>query len=91
MEYNLEFFANDRYKLLKLMHENRVKVKDDFFVPLSQQEIADMAHFSKLKTNQIINELIAFGCVIPYQNKRGKYEITDKGLKVLHLMQMSNR
>ena len=53
MEFTLEFFANDRYDILKLLCDNQVKVKDAFYVTLSQQEIADMAHFSKLKTNRI--------------------------------------
>lgn len=51
MEFTLEFFSNDRYDILKLLCDNQIKVKDDFYVPLSQQEIADIAHFSKLKTN----------------------------------------
>ena len=54
MEFNLEFFSNDRYDILKLLCDNRIKVKDDFYVPLSQQEIADIAHFSKLKTNKLL-------------------------------------
>lgn len=90
MGFNLEIFANDKYQILKLLHENQVKVKDDFFIPLSQQEIADMAHFSKLKTNQIINELIDFGFAEVFKNKRGKYAITEKGLKALNLMQRDN-
>lgn len=90
MEFTLEIFANDKFKLLKLLHENQVKVRDDFYIPLSQQEIADMAHFSKLKTNQILNELINTGFVEIYKNKRGKYAITEKGVKALHLMQKNN-
>jgi predicted transcriptional regulator len=90
MQFTLEFFANDKYKLLKLLHENQVKVKDSFYVPMSQQEIADMAHFSKLKTNQILNELIAMGFVENYKNMRAKYRITDMGIKSLNLMQKNN-
>lgn len=90
MEFTLEFFANDKYGLLKILHQNQVKVRDDFYISLSQQEIADIAHFSKLKTNQIINELIDVGCVEIYKNKRGKYAITENGVKVLHLMQRNN-
>ena len=90
MEFTLEIFANDKFKLLKLLHENQVKVRDDFYIPLSQQEIADMAHFSKLKTNQILNELINTGFAEIYKNKRGKYAITEKGVKALHLMQKNN-
>lgn len=90
MEFTLELFANDHYVLLKLLSENQVKVKDDFYIPLCQQEIADIAHFSKLKTNRILNELQDNGFVISYQGKRGKYAITDKGYKALHLIQKNN-
>lgn len=90
MEFTLEFFANERYELLKLLCEHQVKVKDSFYVTLSQQEIADMAHISKLKANKIINELIEQECLSLYNNKRGKYALTEKGLKVLHLIQKKN-
>jgi len=90
MGFNLEIFANDKYQILKLLHENQIMIKNEFFIPLSQQEIADMAHFSKLKTNQIINELIDSGFVEVFKNKRGKYAIPEKGLKALNLMQRDN-
>lgn len=90
MEFVLEFFGNDRYLILKLLSENQIKVKDDFYVPLSQQEIADIAHFSKLKTNKLLNELLDNGFVEYFQGKRGKYAITNKGHKVLFLMQKNN-
>ena len=90
MEFSLEFFANDRYALLKMLLDNQIKVKDDFYVPLSQQEIADMIQFSKLKTNRLLNELKDNGFIDCFNGKRGKYVITEKGHKVLQLMQKMN-
>ncbi|RHN00129.1 hypothetical protein [Dielma fastidiosa] len=90
MQFTLEYFANERYELLKLLCDNQVKVKDSFYVTLSQQEIADIAHISKLKANKIINELIEQDCLYLYNNKRGKYALTEKGLKVLQLIQRNN-
>ena len=90
MEFTLEAFANERYELLKLLCDHQVRVKEAFYVTLSQQEIADMAHISKLKTNKIINELMDLGCLYLYNNKRGKYALTEKGLKVLQLIQKNN-
>lgn len=90
MEFTLEFFANDRYDILKLLCDNQVKVKDAFYVTLSQQEIADMAHFSKLKTNRIINELLDEGYLFLHNDKRGKYALSEKGLKCLRLIQNNN-
>lgn len=90
MTFNLEFFANQRYKILKLLSENQIEVKEESYIALSQQEIADMAHISKYKTNRIINELIKEDCLCVYNNKRGKYALTPKGLKVLELIQKTH-
>jgi len=86
-EFTLDFFANDRYKLLNILCINQVKMKEDFFIPLSQQELANIANFSKLKTNKILNELIELKLVEIYQGKKGKYSLTDKAYKILHLIQ----
>lgn len=90
MDFNLEFFSNERYDILKLLCDNQIKVKDDLYVPLSQQEIADIAHFSKLKTNMLLHELMDGGFITYFNGKRGKYVITDKGYKVLQLIQKNN-
>lgn len=85
MEFDLAFFANDRYTILKLLYDNQVKIKNDFYVPLSQQEIADIAHFSKIKANRILNELINAGYITYFNGKRSKYTITTKGKMMLQL------
>ena len=87
MDFTLEFFSNDRYSILKLLSENQVTIKESSYVTLSQQEIADMAHFSKLKTNKLLTELIQDGYIGLFNGKRGKYMLTEKGLKVLHTIQ----
>lgn len=89
-EFTLEFFVNDRYKLLDILCNNQVKIKEDFFIPLSQQEIADISHFSKLKTNKILNELIEKELVETYQGKKGKYALTERAYKILNLIQKTN-
>lgn len=89
MDHELEFFTNDRYKILNLLSMNLLRINEDMFVPLSQQEISDLAGFSKLKTNKIINELIDHGYVGVFQNKRGKYEVTEKGMSALEILRNS--
>lgn len=54
---NLNLFTNDTYKLLKFLYDNQIQVKEDYYVVLSQQEIADILHYSKLKTNNIMKDL----------------------------------
>ena len=83
-------FANDSFKVLKSLKEHQIEVKGHWYVTLSQQEIADMNHMSKLKTNRIMRELREGNFVVPYQNKRGKYKITEQGHKVLRLMLKNN-
>jgi predicted transcriptional regulator len=86
----LEFFTNDRYEMLIVLKKNQVSIKDEAYVPLSQQEIADMVHFSKLKTNRILNELIKMGYVVSFMNKRGKYALTKRGYELIDLIQNTN-
>lgn len=84
--FNLEYFGNDNYKVLKFLYDNQIQVKDKYYIILSQQEIADMVQFSKLKTNGIIQDLREKGFIANYENKRRKYIITDIGYKVIELM-----
>lgn len=84
--FNLEYFGNDNYKVLKFLYDNQIQVKDKYYIVLSQQEIADMVNFSKLKTNGILQELREKGFIANYENKRRKYIITDMGYKMIELM-----
>ena len=91
--FNLEYFANDNYKVLKFLYDNQIQVKDKYYIVLSQQEIADMVqfsklktNFSKLKTNGTLQELREKGFIDNYENKRRKYVITDIGYKVIELI-----
>lgn len=90
MHISLESFLNDNFKLLQILYDNQVEVKGSTYVNLSQQEIADIAHISKLKANKIINELLSQEYLYLYSNKRGKYALTEKGLKVLQLVRDNN-
>ncbi len=82
---SLELFANDKYFILKLLKENQITIKDETYISLSQQEIADLAHKSKLKTNRILNELIEAGFLT--STIRGKYYLTDKAYKAIDTLE----
>ena len=86
MDFNLEYFSNDRFLILKLIYENLVCIKNSYYAPLSQQVIADMAHFSKLKTNKILKELLNKGYIYYFNKTRGKYAITNNGNLVLRII-----
>ena len=67
--FNLEYFGNDNYKILKFLYDNQIQVKDKHYIVLSQQEIADMVQFSKLKTNGIIQDLREKGFIANRKEK----------------------
>ena len=79
---DLKFFMNDRMKVLQIIQEHQVKVEENSFCPLNQQEIADLVRCSKLKTNQILRELISEGYVEMLRSK-GRYVITNKGYTII--------
>ena len=85
--FNLEYFANDNYKVLKFLYNNQIQVKDEYYIVLSQQEIADIVNFSKLKTNGIIQDLREKGFIANYENKRRKYIITEKSNKTINIIE----
>lgn len=82
----LEQFANDKYKLLQFLSEHQVSPAGHYYIPLSQQEIADGIGFSKAKTNGLMKELKELDCIRAYRGKNGKYQITEKGLSVLNVI-----
>ena len=47
-----------------------------------------MAYICKLKANKIINEIMEQECL--YKNERYKYDLTEKGLKLLQIIQKKN-
>lgn len=89
-EFKLNFFANDRFKLLTTLLDNQIKADNEWIIPMNQQGIADTVGFSKLKTNKLLNDLINNGYVIKYNGKNGKYQLTEQAIKAIHLMKKNN-
>ena len=85
--FNLIDFTNDKYKLLKFLYDNQIEIKNNKYIALSQQEIADSLHFSKNKTNKIMQELKKDKFIDSYNNIKGKYIITEKGNKVIGVIE----
>ena len=85
--FNLIDFTNDKYKLLKFLYDNQIEIKNNKYIALSQQEIADSLHFSKNKTNKIIQELKKDNFIDSFNNTKGKYIITEKGNKVIDVIE----
>ena len=83
---NLVDFTNDKYKLLKFLYDNQIEIKNNKHIALSQQEIADSLHFSKNKTNKIMQELKKDNFINTFNNTKGKYIVSDKGNKVVEIV-----
>lgn len=80
-------FANDLYFVLQTLYTHQVKVGDDTYVPLTQQEIADIIGISRVKLNHLLNELIEKGYVQMHHGMRGKYLLTSRGLSVVEIFE----
>ena len=85
--FTLIDFTNDKYKLLKFLYDNQIEIKNNKYIALSQQEIADSLHFSKNKTNKIMQELKKDKFIDSYNNIKGKNIITEKGHKVIGVIE----
>lgn len=83
---SIEYFGNDKYRVLACMAERQISVNDSNIVKLSQQEIADIVQLSKVKVNAIISELKADG-YITQESPRGKYSLTEIAVTALKEMQ----
>lgn len=79
----LEQFANDKSRLLQYLSEHQVSLAGHYYIPMSQQEIADGIGFSKAKTNGLMKELKELDCIRSFRGKNGKYQITAQGYEVL--------
>lgn len=78
----MEYFGNDKYKVLSCMAQRQIAVNNNLIVKLSQQEISSIVNLSKVKVNAIISELKENG-YITQRSTRGQYMITDKVPKEL--------
>ena len=85
----IEYFGNDKYRVLACMSDRQISVKDTFIVKLSQQEIADIVQLSKAKVNAIISKLKIDGYVTQ-ESPRGKYSLTDKAAAALAEVRKTN-
>ena len=87
---NLVDFTNDKYKLLKFLYDNQIEIKNNKYIALSQQEIADSLHFSKNKANKIMQELKKDNFIDTFNNTKGKYIVSAKGNKVVKIIENNN-
>lgn len=78
-----EYFWNDRYKILNCIFKRQILVSEGKITKISQEEIGKIVNLSKVKVNNIINELKEDG-YLEKTYAKGKYIITKKGIAELN-------
>lgn len=80
---NIDYFTNDRYKVLSCMSERQIEASGLVYVPLSQRQIADITGIAFGTVNAIIKDLKEQGYITYQGTTRGKYSLTDKAAKAI--------
>ena len=70
----IDFFANERYKVLMCLYERQIEVNGKIYAPLSQEEIS-----KELKKEKYI---------VQQNRTRGKYTLTDKAMQFINELQI---
>ena len=75
---SLDFFTNDRYKILSCMAERQIEVAGKIYAPLSQRQISEITGLAFKTVNTVIKELRDNDYIIYEGKTRGKYSLTIK-------------
>jgi len=75
---SIDFFTNDRYKILNCMAERQIEVAGMIYAPLSQRQISEITGLAFKTVNTIIKELRDNGYIVYEGTTRGKYSLTAK-------------
>lgn len=81
-------FVNEKMKILLVLREKQVEIDGKMVCPLNQQEIASLVECGKVKTNQLMKELIEES-YIQMAHAKGRYIILEKGYDMLKKMSLS--
>ena len=84
---NIEFFTNDKYKVLICMAERQIDVAGKVYVPLSQRQISEITGLAFKTVNAIIKELKLNNYITYEGTTRGKYSLTAKANAELNSLQ----
>ncbi len=82
---NIDYFTNDKFKVLSCMADRQIEVSGLVYAPLSQRQVADITGIAFGTVNTIIKDLKNNG-YIEYNgaSTRGKYSLTDKARTVIN-------
>ena len=83
----IESLTNNNYRVLKLLSDNQVELNGVKFTALTQVEIAEQLGLSKVTVNAIMKDLQEKDLVCPFENRRGRYRLTDKSTTIIEDME----
>lgn len=83
----IEFFTNDRFKILSCMQQRQIDISGIQCVPLSQRQIAEITGIAYKTVNNAMKALRDNGYVIRQGTTRGRYCLTNEAISVLATMQ----
>ena len=84
---DIDFFTNDRFKVLSCMQQRQIDISGNQYVPLSQRQIAEITGIAYKTVNSIMKALQDNGYVVRQGTTRGQYSLTKKAATVLSTMQ----
>lgn len=79
----IESITNNNYRVLKLLNDNQVELNGVKFTVITQIEIAQELGLSKVTVNAIMKELQEKDLVYPFENRRGRYRLTDTSQSIV--------
>lgn len=84
----IEKLTTNTYRTLKTMYDSQITLPDGTqYVPISQAELSRIIGVSTITMNSIFKYLKEKNLVSKYENKKGKYILTDNGLAIVHSME----
>lgn len=83
---NLEYFINDRTKVLFILKEHSIEIDGVEICPLNQVEIAKNLGCSKVKANTLLRELINDGYIEAPQ--KGRYILTPSAITIIKKLEI---
>ena len=87
---DIEFFTNDKFKVLSCMAEYQIDIAGTVIIPISQRQISEITGLAFKTVNTIIKELRNKDYILYEGTTRGKYSLTEKARKVLVNIKMES-
>ena len=84
---DINFFTNDRFKILSCMQQRQIDILGVQYVPLSQRQIAEITVIAYKTVNGVMKTLRENEYIIRQGTTRGKYSLTERAIDALATMQ----